>query len=64
MKKRTLKRMTLTKETLLSLDDRAMQNAAGGFSINPTCNASCITDVTRQCSVCNPCIGTTTSDNC
>lgn len=63
MKKRTLKRMTLTKETLLSLDDRAMQDAAGGFSINPTCNASCITDVTRQCSVCNPCIGTL-SDNC
>jgi len=55
MKKRTVKRITLRKETLLGLDDRAAQDAAGGFSINPTCAASCITDVTRQCSVCNTC---------
>ena len=62
MKKRTLKKIVLRKETLRDLDDKAVRDAAGGFSINPTCNASCITDVTRQCSVCDPCIGTDTID--
>jgi hypothetical protein len=61
MQKRTLKKIVLRKETLRGLDDQAMRDAAGGFSINPTCNASCITDVTRQCSACYPCIGTDTS---
>jgi hypothetical protein len=62
MKKRTLKKIVLTRETLRSLDDQAVREAAGGFTGgNPaSCNASCITEQTRQCSVCDPCIGTGT----
>jgi len=54
MKKKTMKKIVLTRETLRSLDDRAAQDAAGGLTTMPaTCNASCLTDATRGCSNCN-----------
>ena len=55
MKKRTLRKMALTKETLRSLDDREVLDAAGGITgANPqTCNASCATDATNICTNCN-----------
>jgi hypothetical protein len=54
MKRRALKKITLTKETLRHLDDHAMRNVEGGLTTQPfTCNISCITDATRQCTNCN-----------
>jgi len=47
MKKRSLKKIALTKETLRSLDASAIRGVAGGISLGQdTCNASCVTDVT------------------
>lgn len=54
MKKRTMKKIVLTRETLRSLDDRQTEQAEGGLTTMPaSCNASCITDATRGCSNCN-----------
>jgi len=46
--KKSLKKLTLSRETLRSLDDRYLQEAGGGGSLA----ASCITAETRRCSVC------------
>lgn len=47
MKKRTFKKIALTRETLRSLDASVMRGVAAGISMNQdTCNASCATDVT------------------
>jgi len=57
MKKRTLKKIALTKETLRSLNDQDMMDAAGGVTTGGgpnTCNASCVTDgATRLCTNCD-----------
>jgi hypothetical protein len=47
MRKRSLKTIGLTKETLRSLEASAFRRAAGGISHAVyTCDASCVTDVT------------------
>jgi len=56
MRKRTVKKIALTKETLRSLDAGAVRQAAGGLSLNNgqlgSCNASCITAVTCDLQSC------------
>jgi hypothetical protein len=47
--KKGLKKLTLSKETLLNLDDRHLRDVAGGT--NTHC-LSCITDETARCTVC------------
>jgi hypothetical protein len=47
MKKTMLNKISLTKETLRTLNDSAIQNIAGGAitRVVATCNASCVTDI-------------------
>ncbi len=50
MKKKTFKKIVLTKETLRYLDALAVKDVAGGISNFGSCNASCATDAT--CGTC------------
>jgi hypothetical protein len=50
MKKRTVKKIVLIKETLRSLTDADARNAVAGMSGAPySCNASCLTEVNSRC---------------
>jgi hypothetical protein len=47
MKKRSVRKVALTRETLRSLDNATIRRVAGGISLNQvTCDASCVTEVT------------------
>ena len=63
MKKKTVKKMTLTKETLRDLAGNALQEAVGGshnFShCNPTaCPTVCVTRCVSECPTCEGTIRT------
>ena len=47
--KKSLKKLTLSRETLLNLDDHYLREVAG--ATNSHC-LSCITDETARCTVC------------
>jgi hypothetical protein len=55
--KKKLQKLSLTKETLRSLEDSGLNQVAGGVTTQPdtcpiiSCNA---TNATRRCSVCCP----------
>lgn len=45
MKKRTVKKLSLSRETLRELHDRAVEQAAGGLSYGTLCNSGvCIAE--------------------
>ena len=48
MKKNTLKKLTLNRETVRALDDRRLAEALGQLSTNPTCGPTQIS----YCRVC------------
>jgi hypothetical protein len=53
MRKRTVRRLVLTRETLRALESESLRGARGGFTGQPaTCNASCATDVSCAGATC------------
>jgi hypothetical protein len=52
-----IKKLTLSVETVKSLDERDLEQAAGGISTGcPTFSTARCTECTRGCSFCEPCI--------
>jgi hypothetical protein len=52
MKKRKIKKLTLNKRTVHSLDDKNMQDAVGATGVRNSCGSGPCTLCTSGCTVC------------